>query len=114
MDASELADKNRQLESNRLQIRYYRLVTLLIVILFAIAAGYAYKNNQQLKKTVNIIQQNQHSNLINLQNQLITQQTLTRNGFICIFTAPPTVATSGKTAITNYLDKCYPIPRAIK
>jgi hypothetical protein len=83
-------------------------ILLLMVFIATIVVGIiGYQDGQSIKA-------NQRSNLVYIQDQLNEYQTLTRNGFICIFTAPSSVEADGKAAITNYLDKCYPNPQEIK
>lgn len=62
MDTSKEGESDRQLQTNAIARRYYRLNTVIIVIGLIVIGFFAYNDGQQVKDSVNVIKTNQHTN----------------------------------------------------
>lgn len=52
MDTSKEAEIARELRTRNLTIKYYRILTIIIIIVMAFVAIYIYHNNQLIKQTI--------------------------------------------------------------
>lgn len=113
MDTTKLADKDRQLQSDHITIKYYRILLVLVIIAFCISATFAYNDGQQIKQLVKvqsqqtkIIETNQHDNGIAVEGFF-------RGGLVCTLTQPINPAPT-PAYITTILNKCFPNTPLIK